>query len=145
MKTQRLRVAVVTPEGPVGTWVAGQGRLRTGLEVGVIDLAGPAVAARLAAAEAFVLVTPEDEVPAALLRVIGSGCIGWRAKPVAFVGSGSAIARLRAVFAELHVVIVNVTVTAFDAGGATAMFEQIEWWGRALRDRVNGGAHESGH
>jgi hypothetical protein len=145
VKTQRLRVAVVTPECPAGTWVAGLGRRRTGLEVGVIDLAGPAVAVRLAAAEAFVLVTPEDEVPAPLLRAVGSGCIGWRAKPVAFVGSGSAVTTLRAVFAELHVVIVNVAVTAFDVTGATAMFEQLEWWGRALRDRVNGGAHESGY
>ncbi|GAA0911401.1 hypothetical protein [Virgisporangium aurantiacum] len=143
---QRLRVAVVTQEGPVGTWVAGQGRRRTGLEVGVIDLAGPAVAARLAAAEAFVLVTPEDEASEALLRrAAGSGCVGWRAKPVAFVGSGRAVETLRAVFAGLHVVIVTVVVAAFDAAAATAMFEQLEWWGRALRDPVNGGTHESGH
>jgi NAD(P)H-dependent FMN reductase len=135
---QRLRVAVVTPENRVGTWVAGQGRRRDGLEVGVIDLAGPAVAVRLAAAEAFVLVTPGDEVPAALRQAVGSMYCGWRAKPVAFVwygsGSGAAIRRLRAVFAELHVVLVNLTVAAFDVAAATAMFEQLEWWGRALRD-----------
>jgi NAD(P)H-dependent FMN reductase len=137
MDVKRLRVAVVTPENRVGTWVAGEGCRRTGLEVGVVDLAGPAVVTRLAEAEAFVLVTPSDDgVPAALRYAVGSGCVVWRGKPVAFVGSAGAVKTLRAVFAGLHVVIVNVAVVAFDADAAAAMFEQLEWWGRALRGPV---------
>jgi NAD(P)H-dependent FMN reductase len=152
---QALRVAVVTQENQVGAWVAGEARQRGGVEVSVIDLtefgfsefSGPASAApgraftaRLAAAEAFVLVTAADDVSPRMRQAIGFGCAEWRAKPVAFVsyGSGSgAVEQLRSVFSELHVVTVGYGLTAFDPAASTAMFEQLEWWGRALRDRVS--------
>lgn len=132
-----MRVVVVTAEDRVGTRIAGQGRQRPGLAIEVVSGVVPA--------EAFVLVTPQNEVPAALRRAIEAGCAQWRAKPVAFVSyetdpsaaadaSSAAITELRNVFASLHVVVVG----SFGVDGATAMFEQLEWWGRALRDRRNG-------
>jgi NAD(P)H-dependent FMN reductase len=152
---QPLQVAVVTQESRIGAWVAGEARRRGGVEVGVVDLAAfgfpgaptRAFTARLAAAEAFVLVTPAGELPAALAEAIEFGCAEWRSKPVAFVSYGAgtgAWERLRSVFAELHVVIVGADLTAFDRDAAAATLEQLEWWGRALRDRatVNWRNHE---
>jgi NAD(P)H-dependent FMN reductase len=123
---QPLRIAVVSQEDRVGAWVAEQARRRHGLEVVV------------AWAEAFVLVTPADEVSADMHEAIRQGHAGWRARPVAFVtyGSGSgAVEQLRSVFSGLHVVMVGLIAAAFDLSAAAAMFEQLEWWGRALRDR----------
>ncbi|GAA1040350.1 NAD(P)H-dependent oxidoreductase [Virgisporangium ochraceum] len=140
MDKQPLRVAVVTQEDQVGAWVAGQARQRGGVEVGLIGTADPAFAARLACAEAFVLVTPAVEVPVRLREAIVAGYAEWRAKPVAFVayGTGSgALEQLRCAFAGLHVVTVGPGLTALDPVAFTAMFEQLEWWGRALRDRIS--------
>jgi NAD(P)H-dependent FMN reductase len=137
---QPLRVAVVTGENRVGAWVAGQARHRGGVEVGLLGTADPAFTTRLASAEAFVVVTPADEVPAGLREAISLGYAEWRAKPVAFVsyGSGSgALDQLRSAFSGLHVVTVGSGLTAFDPVACTAMFEQLEWWGRALRDRIS--------
>jgi hypothetical protein len=120
---QPLRVAVVTQESRVGAWVVEQARRRKGIEVVSTS------------AEAFVLVTPADEVPAGMGGVISPG---WRAKPVAFVTYGAgdgAVEQLRSIFSELHVVMVGFTAAAFDTAAVAAMFEQVEWWGRALRDR----------
>ena len=157
MDKQPLQVAVVTQENQVGAWVAGQAGQRGGIEVSVIDLdpAGASVrsvTARLAAAEAFVLVTPADDLPVCMRQAIEFGRAEWRTKPVAFVsyGPGSgAVEQLRSVFAELHVVVVRHGVgfglTAFEPRAVAAMFEQLEWWGRALRDRATrsrGGHHE---
>lgn len=122
MSGQPLRVAVVTQESRAGAWVAEQARRRKGIEVVSTS------------AEAFVLVTPADEVPAGMGEVISPG---WRARPVAFVtyGSGSgAVEQLRSIFSEMHVVMVGLTAAAYDSSAAAAMFEQLEWWGRALRD-----------
>jgi hypothetical protein len=123
---QPLRVAVVTEDRPVGAWVADQARGRGGVVVSVLGFS-----ARLAAAEAFVLVAPPGELSPVLRETISS-CADWRAKPVAFVsptGEGGAAEQLRAVFTELHVVMVGV----FELSAVTAMLEQLEWWGRALR------------
>lgn len=127
MDKQPLRVAVVTQEDQVGAWVAGEARQRDGMEV---------VAFR--SAEAFVLVTPAGQVPAGLPETIALDSAGWRSKPVAFVTYGDgdgAVEQLRSVFSELHVVMIGSTSAAFDASTAAAMLEQLEWWGRALRDR----------
>ena len=65
---------------------------------------------RLAAADAFVIVTPEynHSYPASLKHAIDQGYIEWMAKPVGFVSYGGstggvrAVEHLRNVFAELH-------------------------------------------
>ncbi|MFF3557191.1 NADPH-dependent FMN reductase [Streptomyces tsukubensis] len=118
-----------------------------------------AVAASLAAADAFVVVTPEfnHSYPAALKNLIDWHGPEWHAKPVAFVSYGGvsgglrAVEHLRQVFAELHATTVRDTVsftnahTHFDAEGrhrdpercdaaAKGMLEQLAWWGRALKE-----------
>ncbi|MFE0422602.1 NADPH-dependent FMN reductase [Streptomyces sp. NPDC058953] len=118
-----------------------------------------AVTAKLAAADAFVVVTPEynHSYPAALKSLIDWHGTEWRAKPVAFVSYGGlsgglrAVEHLRPVFAELHTVTVRDTVsfhhahTQFDAEGrhrnpqrcdaaAKTLLDQLAWWGRALRE-----------
>ncbi|MGV9311389.1 NADPH-dependent FMN reductase [Streptomyces sp. NPDC003691] len=118
-----------------------------------------AVTARLAAADAFVVVTPEynHSYPAALKNLIDWHGPEWRAKPVAFVSYGGmsgglrAVEHLRQVFAELHSVTVRDTVSFhnahghFDTGGrhrdprhcdaaAKGLLDQLAWWGRALRE-----------
>ncbi len=158
----------------VAAWFAGEAAQRDDLAVDVIDLAdvqlpdvlssepGPAVAAmrgRLAAAEAFVVITPEynHSFPAALKNAIDWHSHEWRAKPVGFVSYGGAsgglraVEQLRQVFAELHAVTVRDTVSfhggsrQFDAQGqpldpqrasaaARKVLDQLVWWGHALRD-----------
>jgi NAD(P)H-dependent FMN reductase len=180
-----LKIAVVigsTREGRFGpvvaSWFVGEARRQTNLEVDldvdVIDLAElmlpadyprqptPAVAAwtaRLDAADAFVVVTPEynHAYPAALKQAIDLARREWQAKPVAFVSYGGlsgglrAVEQLRQVFAELHAVTIRDTVSfhmahsAFDADGrpidatgpsaaAKQLLDQLSWWARALRD-----------
>jgi NAD(P)H-dependent FMN reductase len=112
-----------------------------------------AFTALLAAADAFVVVTPEynRSFPASLKQAIDYGYDEWRAKPVAFVsyGCGSvglhAVEHLRTVFTELHAVTMRDGV-GFDLMGdarldtdssvvaATVMLAQLAWWGLALRD-----------
>ncbi len=119
---------------------------------------GPGLGARLASADAFVVVTPEynHSYPAALKNLIDWHHKEWHAKPVGFVSYGGlsgglrAVEHLRGVFAELHAVTVRDTVSfhlawsAFDdegrpldaegAGGAAkTMLDQLAWWGGALR------------
>jgi NAD(P)H-dependent FMN reductase len=170
-----LRVAVVvgsTREGRVcdrvAGWIAERARRRADLDVVVVDLADFAFPAayplvptaamvaftgRLAAADAFVVVTPEynRSFPASLKQAIDYGYDEWRAKPAGFVsyGCGSvglyAVEQLRTVFTELHVVTVRDGVgfnlmadkpfdTDRSAAAATAMLDQLTWWGLALRD-----------
>lgn len=119
-----------------------------------------ALAARLASADAFVVVTPEynHTFPAALKNAIDWFFDEWAAKPVGFVSYGGmggglrAVEHLRHVFAELHAVSVRESVsfhnawTFFDESGrlrdaddagegaAKTMLDRIAWWGRALRD-----------
>jgi NAD(P)H-dependent FMN reductase len=115
-------------------------------------------AALIGAADAFVIVTPEynRSFPASLKQAIDFAYDEWRAKAVGFVsyGCGSdgvyAVEALRTVFTELHAVSVRNTVgfNLLDGGfedgepafpdrasqAAATMLDQLDWWGRALRD-----------
>ncbi|SFX15269.1 NAD(P)H-dependent oxidoreductase [Streptomyces atratus] len=118
-----------------------------------------AVAPRLAAADAFVVVTPEynHSYPAPLKNLIDWHRAEWQAKPVAFVSYGGvsgglrAVEHLRQVFAELHTVGIRETVSFHNAGAlfddegrhrdpagcdaaAEVLLDQLVWWGHALRD-----------
>ncbi|MFE7357976.1 NADPH-dependent FMN reductase [Streptomyces sp. NPDC057543] len=117
------------------------------------------VSPRLAAADAFVVVTPEynHSYPAPLKNLIDWHHAEWQAKPVAFVSYGGvsgglrAVEHLRQVFAELHAVGIRDTVSFHNAGAlfdgegrhkdpsgcdaaAKSLLDQLVWWGRALRD-----------
>ncbi|MDH6215526.1 NADPH-dependent FMN reductase [Streptomyces pseudovenezuelae] len=116
------------------------------------------VTPRLAAADAFVVLTPEynHSFPAGLKNLIDWHYTEWRAKPVALVSYGGlagglrAAEHLRQVFAELHAVTIRDTVSfhnvgaSFDEGrlkdssgpdaAAKVMLDQLVWWGRALRE-----------
>lgn len=116
-------------------------------------------AARIEAADGFVMVTPEYNhgYPASLKLALDSVYREWQAKPVGFVSYGGhagalrAVEQLRLVVAELHMVSVRDTVSfhmapaRFDAQGeplaaaetaaaAAGLIEQVVWWARALRD-----------
>jgi NAD(P)H-dependent FMN reductase len=169
-----LVVGSVRPER-LGSTVAAWARERLdahgGFEVDVVDLADvtlpaahdgsgdtDAFRARLAAADAFVVVTPEYNhgYPGYLKIAIDSALAEWEGKPLAFVsygglaGGSRAVEQLRQVFAELQVVTVREAV-AFPAvwdrfgpdgalvdperheGAAKSMLDQLAWWGRTLR------------
>lgn len=182
-----LRVAVIlgsVREGRQGSavadWFLGAAGALGGLDLDLIDLAdvdlplampgwggspGPQAAAalaevspRLAAAEAFVIVTPEynHSFPAVLKNLIDWHREEWQAKPAGFVSYGGlggglrAVEQLRLVFAELHAVTVRDSVslhgpwsglgpdgvprdTAVAEGAVKGMLGQLAWWGRALR------------
>jgi NAD(P)H-dependent FMN reductase len=181
MTGPRLKVAVIigsTRAGrvapTVSAWFVRHAAARDDMGVDVIDLADihlpdvlgsdggqPArdLAARLADADAFVVVTPEynRSFPAPLKNVIDWNGEPWRAKPVGFVSYGGAsgglraVEQLRLVFTELHAVTVRDSVSfhgiwaAFDTAGeptdtvrsgkaATKMLDQIAWWGATLRE-----------
>lgn len=181
MPDSPLRLAIIigsTREGrfapTVAAWFADQARSRPDLEVDVVDLAearlpdvlstqpAPSVRAtsqQLAAADAFVVVTPEynRSVPASLKNAIDWHFTEWQAKPVGFVSYGGksgglrAVEHLRQIFVELHAVTVRDAVSfhgvwgLFDTSGqpkdatgsaaaATGMLDQLVWWGLALRD-----------
>jgi len=170
--TRRGRFAPV-----VATWFADRAGRREDLSVDVLDLAdlglpdtlngfgedpAPEVAVvspRLAAADAFVVVTPEynHSFPAPLKSAIDWHFTEWQAKPVGFVSYGGvggglrAVEQLRQVFAELHAVTVRDTVSfhgawsRFDDDGApldraevdkaaTTVLDQLVWWGTALKE-----------
>ncbi|MFE7744864.1 NADPH-dependent FMN reductase [Nocardia sp. NPDC057455] len=168
--------------GPVvATWFTEQARRHGVFEVDVIDLAEshiplelPAVppamdpnpprpegmtdlTRRLAAADAFVIVTPDynRSIPASLKAVIDWHFTQWDAKAIGFVGySGAsggllAIEHLRQIFNELNAHTVRHYVSfpryylLFDdegqlrepeepAAAATAMLDQLRWWASAL-------------
>ncbi|MFJ8820297.1 NADPH-dependent FMN reductase [Streptomyces sp. NPDC102467] len=116
------------------------------------------VSPRLAAADAFVFVTPEynHSFPAALKNAIDWHNEQWHGKPIAFVSYGGlsgglrAVEQLRVVMAELNAMTIRNTVSfhnaygAFEADGrvddpavdtaAKAMLDQLAWWAHALRD-----------
>jgi NAD(P)H-dependent FMN reductase len=173
-----LRVAVIigsTRPGRFAPTVAGWFRevaaRRDDIALDMIDLAetGPpdenpgngssSISARLAAADAFVIVTPEynHSFPAPLKNAIDLHFVEWQAKPVGFVSYGGkagglrAVEQLRQVFAELHAVTVRDSVSfhdvwsQFDSNGsvkipdpyesaAKAMLNQLAWWGNVLRE-----------
>ncbi|MEU8886412.1 NAD(P)H-dependent oxidoreductase [Streptomyces sp. NPDC048442] len=149
-----------------------------GLDVDVVDVAGidlptalsfspsdavqaerAKVAQRLAAADAFVVITPEynHSYPAGLKNLIDWHGAEWHAKPVGFVSYGGlsgglrAVEHLRQVFAELHAVTLRDTVSfhgpwgQFDEDGqhtspaeantaAKSLLSRLTWWAHALRD-----------
>ncbi|MER6142838.1 NAD(P)H-dependent oxidoreductase [Streptomyces sparsogenes] len=182
-----LRVAVLVGStrdgrfGPVvARWMAGHIAQREDMDADVVDLVETpvptvmpafgqrpsdedvallgAVTPRLAAADAFVVVTPEynHSYPAPLKNAIDWHNPQWHAKPVAFVSYGGisgglrAVEHLRGVLAELHAVTIRNTVSfhnygdKFDADGkpldpecdaaAKSLLDQLTWWGLALRD-----------
>ena len=160
--------------GTVAGWFAGLAEQHPELDVDVIDLAElglPAVhpafetpelrayTERLAAADAFVVITPEYNhgYPASLKYAIDSAHAEWQTKPVGFVSYGGisgglrAVEQLRQVFAELHAVTVRDTVsfhgahgcfdeegnpkdTAGPAGAAKLMLDQVLWWALATKE-----------
>jgi NAD(P)H-dependent FMN reductase len=117
-----------------------------------------AVTPKLAAADAFVVLTPEynHSYPAGLKNLIDWHFTEWRAKPVALVSYGGlsgglrAVEHLRQVFAELHAVTLRDTVSFHNAGtsfekgrlkdptaadaAAKVMLDQLVWWGLGLRE-----------
>ncbi|RMI31465.1 NADPH-dependent oxidoreductase [Nocardia stercoris] len=166
--------------GPtVARWFADEARTHGGFHVDVIDLldyplplvipapgqfADPettriheALAARIAAADAYVIVTPEynHTLPAALKNTVDWVYAEWAAKPVGFVSYGGmsgglrAVEHLRHIVAELHGVTVRESLSfhqvweAFDgdlprdregsAAAAKGMLDRLVWWGRTLR------------
>lgn len=186
MNVQRLRVVVIIGSirrgrfGPTAAgWFAARASERPDVEVDVVDLAEawlpevlPDVRARLptpqpvrdlapwlAAADAFVVVTPEHNhgFPGALKNAIDWFGEEWRAKPVAFVCYGGpagglrAVEQLRQVFTAVGAVPIRETVSLrdhrdrFDPAGrpldpgttdaaATALLDQLTWWAALLRD-----------
>jgi NAD(P)H-dependent FMN reductase len=167
MSAHPLRVAVIvasTREGRFGptvaAWFAGEAARRADLAVETIDLGeATTVTKKLAAAEAFVVVTPEynHSYPAPLKAVIDDHFREWLGKPVGFVSYGGlsgglrAVEHLRPVFAELHAVTVRDTVSfhggrsCFGADGlpldaaetgaaARRLLDRLTWWGLTLRD-----------
>lgn len=163
----------------ISGWVARRVAERDGLTVDVVDLAEHAlptvlpafgepprpgtvealaeVSPRLAAADAFVIVTPEynHSYPASLKNAIDWHNTEWHAKPVGFVSYGGvsgglrAVEHLRAVLAELNAMTIRETVSfsgawqRFDGEGHCdaegeqalgAFLDQLTWWGLGLRE-----------
>ncbi|SEG90428.1 NAD(P)H-dependent FMN reductase [Thermomonospora echinospora] len=161
----------------VARWFAEQAGQRTDMTLDVIDLSTAglpdtlvdddddvpepvrALTPRLAAADAFVIVTPEynHSFPAPLKTAIDWFVDEWRAKPVGLVSYGGragglrAVEQLRLVFAALHATTVRETVSfhncrdkfddagrPIDAAGcdaaAKSLLDQLAWWAHALRD-----------
>ncbi|KAA0021495.1 NADPH-dependent FMN reductase [Antrihabitans cavernicola] len=157
--------------GPtVAEWFVRRAQAHTEFDVGVIDLADTplpadltvttgveAFRARLATADAFVVVTPEYNhgYPGALKTAFDNAKFEWRAKPIGFVSYGGlsgglrATEQLRQVVAEIHMVSIRETVSfhqakkKFDANGETQdgaaidaadrLLTQLAWWADALR------------
>jgi len=179
-----LRVAVIVGSnregrfGPkVADWLLSRIREHADFEVDVVDLAeshlptslsfnpSPEVVAelgkvtpKLAAADAFVVLTPEynHSYPASLKALIDWHNAEWQAKPLGFVSYGGlsgglrAVEQLRPVFAELHTMTIRDTVSFHNAGAlfaddgthkdpasanaaAKSMLDQLHWWAWALR------------
>lgn len=165
--------------GPtVAEWFAKLARTDGRFEVDLVDLAeygfplplgqgfpklgqyhpqAEAFAQRMAAADAFVFVTPEYNhgYPASLKSALDSIYVEWNFKPASFVSYGGpggglrALEQLRQVSAELHLHDVQATVSipfvshAFDEGGnlkdagaaksVTAILNQLDWWSTTLK------------
>jgi NAD(P)H-dependent FMN reductase len=173
-----LRLAVLvgsTREGragaPIARWFVTHANQHAGFEIDVLDLLDVPIptrllerssreqeawAARIARADAFVVVTPEynHSFPAPLKQAIDCAYHEWFAKPVGFVSYGGlarglrAVEQLRLVFSELHAVTIRDGVSiGLDDGvdgtgwvcdpaagqAAKVLLDRLEWWGRALR------------
>lgn len=143
----------------IARWASSRIAAHAGFALEKIDpaQADPELAERLAACDAFIVVTPEYNhgYPAPLKALIDSYGEEWHAKPVAFVSYGGisgglrAVEQLRLVFAELHAVTVRDSVSfagaweQFDANGALrnperfersmdAMLRRLHWWAVSL-------------
>jgi NAD(P)H-dependent FMN reductase len=145
----------------VARWAAAQIAARGHFAVEIIDPVSSSddrsLKHRVAACEAFLVVTPEYNhgYPAPLKELIDSIGPEWHAKPVAFVSYGGisgglrAVEQLRLVFAELHAVTIRDSVSfagaweQFDSNGALrsperaersmdAMLRRLHWWAIAL-------------
>ncbi|MCU1681785.1 MAG: NADPH-dependent reductase [Amycolatopsis sp.] len=188
MSEQPIKLAVIIGSvrggrfGPVvAKWFARQAEEHDAVEVDVIDLLDfplplhmpaygqqpdeqtlevrNALSARLSAADAFVVVTPEynHTVPAGLKNTIDWFMQEWMAKPIGLVSYGGmggglrAAEHLRQVFAEVHAVTVRDMISFHNAWGdfggpgqpaspegadaaAKKLIDQIVWWAHALRD-----------
>ncbi|MFI6741146.1 NADPH-dependent FMN reductase [Nonomuraea sp. NPDC050451] len=188
MNDSPLKVAVIlgsTRDGRLGTvvsnWIVGRLDQRGDMAADLIDLVETplptvfpvlgqppasqeardllaAVSPRMAAADAFVIVTPEynRSFPAALKNAIDWHGPEWHAKPVAFVSYGGfsagtrAVEQLRLVLAELHAVTIRDSIgfqrvwEQFDGEGRTVdpavepatkvMLDRLAWWAQALRE-----------
>ncbi|CAM3541388.1 NADPH-dependent FMN reductase [Kibdelosporangium persicum] len=180
-----IRLAVIVGSVPgsrtgpvVAKWFVGEAGHRDDVCLDVVDLTtGPplsmarptwppetadahalgGITPRLAAADAFVIVTPEynRSFPAVLKNAIDWHFTEWHAKPVGFVSYGGrsgglrAVEQLRLVFGELHAVpirdVVSFHGSCFDEAGvprdrdgcdaaAKGMLDQLIWWATALRE-----------
>lgn len=180
-----IRLAVIVASNREGRfapvisqWFLDRAEEFGGLEVDVVDVAEVALpttfsfgksgdvqtehagtAAKLAAADAFVVITPEynHSYPAGLKNLIDWYNAEWHAKPIGFVSYGGvsgglrAVEHLRQVFAELHAVTIRDTVSfhgpwgQFDDDGqhtdpdacntaAKSLLDRLSWWALALRD-----------
>ncbi|CCH21560.1 NADPH-dependent FMN reductase [Micromonospora lupini] len=157
----------------IANWFVAHAGRRTDLDLDLVDLAevplpfadtppggnaASPISARLAAADAFVVVTPEynHSFPAALKNAIDWHYREWARKPVAFVsyGAGSggirAVEQLRLVFAEVQAattrsgVVLRAPWERLDDTGrlvddeplrqaADATLSELAWWAEALR------------
>ncbi|MFF0742466.1 NADPH-dependent FMN reductase [Streptomyces sp. NPDC004111] len=180
-----VRVAVIVASNREGRfapvisqWFLSRAEDFGGLEIDVVDVADitlptalafrpsdavraerSRIGARLTAADAFVVITPEynHSYPAGLKNLIDWYGTEWHAKPVGFVSYGGlsgglrAVEHLRQVFAELHAVTIRDTVSfhgpwgQFDDDGrhtdpdecntaAKSLLDKLSWWALALRD-----------
>ncbi|MEV0373401.1 NAD(P)H-dependent oxidoreductase [Streptomyces sp. NPDC050636] len=188
MSQSPIKLAVITGSvreerfGPtVANWFMRQAESHAGVRTELVDLidyplplsqpapgrpAAPPVqavrerlAARLADAEAFVVVTPEynHTVAPSLTNAISWFFDEWAAKPVGLVSYGGmggglrAAEHLRQVFAELHAMTVREMVSfhnAWDQFGtdseptgpqgseaaAKVLLDQLAWWAKPLRE-----------
>lgn len=178
--SEPLRFAVIVASTRVGRfadvvveWFVEQAEQHSTADVEVVDLAAfelpyrfstratpmtEALTSRLAAADAFVIVTPEynHSFPASVKQAIDVTDREWHAKPVAFVSYGGisgglrAVEQLRVVLAEMHATTIRDTVSfhgasaSFDADGrptdpagtsaaAKQLLGRLTWWADALR------------
>lgn len=183
MSNSPIRTAVIigsTREGRyadvIADWFVARAGRRRDLDLDVVDLAevdlpvrytrehSPGLTdflARLDAADAFVVVTPEynHSYPASLKHAVDLANREWHRKPLAFVSYGGvsgglrAVEHLRQVFAERHAFGIRDTVSFHNpwpqfgedgelrdpAANAAAeeavrlMLDDLVWWADALR------------
>lgn len=188
MSEQRIKLAMIIGSirggrfGPVvAQWFRGEAEQHGAVDVELIDLVDyplplemPAfgalppdevaqvqarLGAKLAEADAFVVVTPEynHSVPASLKNAIDWFKQEWAAKPIGLISYGGmggglrAAEHLRQIFAELHAVTIREMLSFHNAWGdffqngavvgpersdvaAKSLLDQLVWWGHALRD-----------
>jgi NAD(P)H-dependent FMN reductase len=185
VSSSRIRLAVLTTCGREGKsgplvvqWFVNEAEHYGEFDVDVVELAAARLpvlmthpsdpearsrleplSPRLAAADAFVVVTPEynHAYPAVLKSAIDWHVTEWRAKPIGFVCYGGrsgglrAVEQLRLVFSELHAVTLRDTVSFIDvwnqfgpddlpkdasgcSGAAKVLLDQLAWWAASLRE-----------